>query len=671
MRSGLAVVFAAAMGGLLGGGAVGILEAIYLLVSAAEVTDYQVLPYGALLYGGAGCALGLGVALPIHLGSLIVRRPMRPAWGWAVAWTVSFCAMGLVVSLWLLRREVYEGALPPSSVQGGVAAIFGLIGLVALIVGSGLIGRTMLKAVATPVGGLAVYGGTVVFLLLMHVGSGHMGEVTLPGRAIPDHLVQRPNVVLIVADSLRVDHLGCYGGAGELTPALDAFAEDAVVYEQAVAQAPGTRSSMTSILTGMYPSSHGICGPADRLAEEVDTLAEVLSGAGYVTGARVNHPNLLRRFNHHQGFDDHVYLRPKLPFHAKDSSSFLVLYGALRRRFAEGMVEGARRVERYYRGGEDVTAAGSLFMQAHVGERFFLLLHYMEPHEPYFRHPLDGHAVARDADVDPDPERAGEIGELYAGEVAHLDEQLRLLFRYMREEGLWEESLVIVTADHGEELGDHGGWWSGQALYEELIRVPLMVKYPAGYGYADGTEVVEVAGDVAAEEAVAEPVLRPVTVTAGSRVASQIRSIDIAPTIVSLAGEPAPESWQGVTITSPWDARDAVDKLAYSEAGCGARAATSLRTTSWKLIQAPPGSARPLPECALFDLSVDPDERENRCGEDDIDDHRRALQEQMTAIKATTRGHAASPTEAGMDRATCRRLQEMGYVNLSVDCDAL
>lgn len=668
MRSWLAVVFAAAMGGLLGGGAVGILEAIYLLVSAAEVADYQALPYAALLYGVTGCALGLTVAVPIHLGSLVIRRPMRPSWGWSVAWTVAFCAVGLLVALWVLRRDYYGGQLPPSSVQASVAAIFGVLGLVALIVGAGLTERTMLRAVATPAGGLAVYGGTALFLLLMHVGSGHMGTVELPGRAIPEHLAQRPNVVLIVVDSLRADHLGCYGSGGELTPALDAFAADAVVYEQAVAQAPGTRAAMASILTSMFPSSHGVCGPSDRVPAEVDTLAEVLSAAGYTTGARVNHIDLLRRFNHHQGFDDYVYLRPSHPFRARESSTFLVLYGALRRRVAETMVEGARSVERYYLPGEEVTAAGSAFMQAHVGERFFLLLHYMDPHDPYFRRPLDGHAVSRAAGGPPEPGEIDEVRDLYAGEVAHVDEQLRLLFRYMREEGLWDESLVIVTADHGEELGDHGGWWNGQALYEELIHVPLVVKYPAGYTYEDGAVVVAQAGE--GDEA-AEPETRPVVVAAGSRVASQVRSIDIAPTLASLAGESVPEAWQGVPLVGPWDERDAKDKLAYSEAGCGSKATTALRTSTWKLVQARPGGGRDLPECALFDLSVDPGEGENRCGEESIEDHRRALQEQMEAVRAYTRGHTSSPAEAGMDSATCKRLQELGYVNLSVDCDAL
>ncbi len=668
MRSWVAVWFGGAMGGLLGGGAVGIVEAIYLLVTAAEVSDYQALPYGALLYGAVGCLLGIGIAVPLHLGTRVVRRPLRPSWAWAVGWTASFCAMGLVAAIWVLRRDFYGEAMPPQSVQNGTVAVFAGIGLVALIVGAGLMERTMLRVVATPVGGLAVYGATVLFLTMMHVGSGHMGTATLPGRAIPPELARRPNVLLIVVDALRTDSLGCYGAEGGLTPAIDAFADEAVVYEEAVAQAPWTRASFASILTSLFPSSHGTLHGRDRLPEDLVTLAEVLSDAGYVTGARVNHIDLVPRFGFQQGFDDYVYLRPAYPLWARESSTFLMLYSVLREALGESLAAGGRAVDRHYQDAEAVTATGAEFMQQHVGERFFLLLHYMDPHEPYFHHPYDGNAVARLDGEAPDPARADELRELYGGEVAHLDEQLRLLWRYMREEGLWDETLVVLTADHGTEFQDHGGWWHGSTLYEEQIHVPLIVKYPRGHRHRSGTAVVETAdGDPTPDVLPTQPV----EITNGARVVQQVRSIDIAPTVTDLAGRDAPEGWQGVGLTRDWDERDVKDKLAYSEVDHEGNVLASLRTSSWKLIEAQPGGPRGLPACALHDLSVDPTETEDRCGEEVIEDHRLALQAQMEAVRIYTGGHAAEQEDAGMDATTCHRLQELGYVDPAVDCDAL
>ncbi len=647
MKSWLQVWFAGAAGGLLGGGTVGILEGVYLLVSTAEVTDYQAMPYGGFLYGLLGLAIGLAATLPLHLLSVLVRHPLRRAWAWSLGWSLAFCGPGLAIAVWVARRDYFGEVLPPPTVLGELFAVFALAGLFALVVGAGLVERTMLRALAKVPGALLLYGGTITFLTLMHVGSGHMGAAELPGRAIPDSLVDRPSVLLIGIDSLRADHVGCYGSEAGLTPALDALADVGVVYEQTVSQSSWGRAAFASLLTGMFPSSNGAFRRSDRLPAEVDTLAEVLSDAGYLTGARVNDADISTRFGFHQGFDDFVYLQPQHPFGARESSYFLVLYTALRTRIVDRMTGRDQQVSHHYRDAGEVTAAGADFMRAHVGERFMLFLHYRDPHEPYFPHPYDGSAAARVYGETPAPSQVEEIEELYAGEVAHTDEYLGALWRYLREEGLWDELLIVVTANHGQEFADHGDWWDGSSLFEEQVRVPLVVKYPAGTTGPSGA------------------------LLAGTRAAGQVRSIDVAPTLVELAGVEVPRSWQGVSLMGPWSERDARDKLAFSELDLDGNVLASVRTAEWKLIEARADGARGLPECGLFHLAVDPGETENRCGSEDLEDHRRALHGELVTIKATARGRAVPGSELNTGPEECRELQALGYVESSVDCGAL
>ena len=114
--------FGGAAGGLLGGGAVGILEGIYLLVSAAEVTDYQALPYGAFLYGLLGLGIGVCAAVPLHLLSVVTRRPLRASWAWALGWSLAFAGPGLAIAVWVARRDFFGEVLPPTAVLGELFA---------------------------------------------------------------------------------------------------------------------------------------------------------------------------------------------------------------------------------------------------------------------------------------------------------------------------------------------------------------------------------------------------------------------------------------------------------------------------------------------------------------------------------------------------------------------
>ncbi len=642
---------AGVVGGSLGGCIVGLAEACYLLLSAREIVDYQVFPYAAVLYGISGVVLGTATALATFASGLVLRRRIPPARLWAAGFVLPLGFLGAVISIWILCRDFNGGAMLDTQVIYGILGGYVVLSGVLFVLASGAIARTMLRVLLTPLGGMVSYGGIMAFLLLMHLGAGQLGEQPAATMEPVPELEDRPSILLIGVDTLRADHLGCYGSQEGLTPSIDALARDSVLYEQAVAQASWTRASFASIMTSMFPSSHQAYRKSDVLSDEVTTLAEVLSDAGYTTAARINNTNLTARFGFQQGFTDFEFMAPYYPFEATETTYFLVLYDLMRRYIGEKLLSGDRTVTTYYHDGREVTDEAIRYLGEHRNDRFFLFVHYMDPHDPYFSHPYDGHAVARIDDEFPDPARAEEIRTLYEGEVRYLDYQLARLFNYLQQENMFNEMLIVLVSDHGEEFLEHGGWWHGTTLYEEQIHVPLIVKYPLGFRYRSREHQFE-----------------PIVVRNGSRVADQVRCIDIAPTVATLAGVEPPAGWQGVSLTTDWDLRAERDKLAISEADYEGNQLRTLRTTNWKLILAREKGRRGNPPCGLFSLAIDPDERRNRCGEADLTGLQAAMEGEIEAFKGRASDTAVERQQTAIDLETCHRLKVLGYVHPTVDC---
>src|SRR5262249_46501051 len=155
-------------------------------------------------------------------------------------------------------------------------------------------------------------------------------------------------------------------------------------------------------------------------------------------------------------------------------SSKLVLYSILRKVILT--VNKKRWVNQYYQDSRTVNAAVFPWLERNRDDRFFLLLHYMDPHDPYFRHPYDGEAIARVENPNPSPALAARMRELYAGEVHYMDESFGALIAFLRREGLYDEMAIVLVADHGEEFHEHGGWWHGTTLYDEQIHIPMLIK---------------------------------------------------------------------------------------------------------------------------------------------------------------------------------------------------
>ena len=270
-------------------------------------------------------------------------------------------------------------------------------------------------------------------------------------------LTVRPNVILITIDTVRADHLGCYGAQGVSTPTLDALAHDGIVFERAIAQVPLTFPSHASIMTGLYPFQTGAQDfTSPPLDSRFRTIAQALREHGYATGAVVSSFALDHSWGLARGFDFYDDAFSQESYNKREL----------------GLVE--RKAE------ESVTHALS-WLRRTPKRPFFLWLHLYDPHSPY---------------DPPEPFHSKFADRLYDGEIAYADQQLGRLIEWLKNARLYDGTLLVVASDHGESLGDHGEKEHGFFLYNSTLRVPLIVKPPARTGSKAGrvSDPVEVLG---------------------------------------------------------------------------------------------------------------------------------------------------------------------------------
>jgi arylsulfatase A-like enzyme len=298
------------------------------------------------------------------------------------------------------------------------------------------------------------------------------------------------SVVLITMDTTRADRLGVYGYAGATSPWLDALAGESSVFTRAISQAAVTPVSHASIFTGLEPYRHGLRvmhGLSENtLAPEQRTLAEALQEAGYETAAFVSAFPVTDHFGLAQGFA-----------HFDDD------FGAASERATTVRAGGAIETGKVQRHAGETTDRAIAWLDARRQQGgaapFFLWLHYFDPHDGELVPPED---ALQGPLPSGDDER--EVWDaLYDIEVRYMDAQIGRVLEWLRAAGDLEEAVVVVTADHGEGLGDHD-WWSHGILYQEQIRVPLLI--------------------------------RAAKLGAGRRIPALVRSIDIAPTVLELSG---------------------------------------------------------------------------------------------------------------------------------------
>jgi arylsulfatase A-like enzyme len=599
------------------------LEAL-VIVSSFHLEDFSVLYYGTLAYGVLGLFMGMGAGIVLSL--------FRKAWGdatstvYALTFALVLVPVGLVIARFRIVRDVLHER-PMTLVETALLATAFLgIGAFFYVCLRALLRKESFRFLMGSTGSAGTWG------LILLIGVGASSLLTAGGKdekeppAVPRGLEARPNIVLIVVDTLRADHLSASGYPRGRTPHIDSLASDGVLLK-AYGQSSWTKPQMATILTSLYPSTHQTYLKPHVLPEEVTTLAEALKERGYHTAGIVNVAHLSPSFQFDQGYDDYVYLAPRFFFFARESSSRLCLYNVLRL-LRERFLSGRKYVYHYYQDASAVNEVTIEWLKKNKNGRFFLFVHYMDPHDPYFAHPYDGTGIARVSNPNPPPEMAEKMRELYDGEIAYLDKHLGILFNFLKGEGLYDKALIVLTADHGEEFYEHGGWWHGQTLYEEQIHVPLIMKPPR-----------ESAADTGWE--------------------GPVRSLDIAPTILHYAGVKVHEAMQGRSLAENLQGV-ASESPIFSEEDHEHNVLQSLRVGQWKVILANEDNPRGLPSVQLFNMIEDPLEESDRAATDAAQVQQ--LLPQLDSIRKEAQLHSVTPQETVVDRTTQERLKALGYV---------
>jgi len=471
-------------------------------------------------------------------------------------------------------------------------------------------------------------------------------DLTAPAGAVSQRSFQPPepspsgcppNVIIYLVDTLRADVLGCYGNEPSPSPNIDAFAEEAVLFERGLAQSSWTRSSVASVFTGLLPTAHGANRREDSLPPEALTMAEILQSAGYETAAFITNGNVGKEFGFSQGFD------------------YFTKYSDNKTLYSSDYVN--RQALRWLRGRER-------------DDPFFLYVHTQDPHDPYLppepyrqrytRH-LDPPRVTHEMKkffrtireeftgrMSPDA-FSQEVGSqawihslargwipatpllrqwmesLYRAEVAFTDHTFGAFLAELKERQWFDDSLVIFLSDHGEEFYEHGSWAHGSTLYSEVVDTPLIVKFPSRYRLE------------------------------GERLAPLAQHVDILPTVLEIAQIGVDESLTGASVLDALRSPRSNWIAGVSYLDLGPRNYMSVSEHPWRLITQPKKPER----FELYDHRRDPAERRNVA-----DQHPFVLRYLLGRLRAqqTSQDERLPSKQATPDRELIERLEALGYI---------
>ncbi len=414
-------------------------------------------------------------------------------------------------------------------------------------------------------------------------------------RTVPAH--DGPNVLFVSIDTLRADHLGVYGYPRPTSPRIDAFARDAVVFDECRASASWTLPGMASVFTSTYTSTNRCWNLGSRLDESFTTMTEALLAEGYDTACVVSHLFCTTRHGLQQGF---VHFDDSFAYPAVDPLEATTSHLISDRGIA--FLEDKARVD--------------------DGRPWMLWLHYFDPHDDYMPQAGFTEAFVEEG-------REPTLVDLYDGEIAYTDHHVGRVFDALAEQGLAEDTVVVLVADHGEEFGDHGGSGHGATLFREQIRVPFLVRAP---GIPPG------------------------------RIEAPVRTIDLMPTVLSLCGLETPAQAVGHALLGPEADLDP-SRAALSETRMNPTLELeSVVTDSWKLVR-----DRRSGERSLYDLATDVKETVDRAG-----DEARQLERLTTALdelvaEAHRRSADYSFARAQLDPGTQEQLEDLGYADAGQD----
>ena len=622
---------------------IGALLTLPIAILETTLSESQVAPAAReILYG-------INVHWLLVLALCLVLR--IPAWK-ASAQTFPFFLLGGLLAIEVGLFGAYwigtSSSFPPFHARigkvltGGVMAVGGLVGLAL----AGLAARpTVRRFCAQRAGGLAGRVGLVLMIALGLINAALLLKSMPRGggayRSPEIAQGERPDVFVILVDTLRRDHMSWFGYGRPTTPHLDALFDESLVCTQASTPSSWTIPSVASIFSGLYPSSHRVVTALHILPEETPTLAEHVRRYGYATAAFIGNGILAGGNGFAQGFQ--TFFPEEPPFWCWHHRTALErIFRKLRRPGTASC--GWKLNEEFIK-----------WLDATQGVPRFAFIHYMEPHSTYI--PPRKHRDAVAPGVGPGPEMPprfadyrNQLGERdchdweclaepprltppelegmlanYDGEIHLVDHNVGAVLAALEQRGLLAESHILFCTDHGEEFGDHFGWFHGPSIYDEMIACPLAYRPPGGLA---GGAIME----------------RPVAL------------LDALLTLCLQAGLAAPPLHQGIGIpeilgTPPLERPVPV----FSELP---PTLYSLRLRQWKLIQRGPRDA---PVWKLFDIAADPGERRDL-----------ALLEPDTLayLKGYLEGIVADRTRAALGEITAtadpemlRRLRDLGYIN--------
>jgi arylsulfatase A-like enzyme len=543
------------------------------------------------------------------------RRWKRPHAANAALWILIATAAAIVslrLSPWTPRFHSVRGTLLFSSVA--LAGIW----LARLAARNGWAIRRGVALACRALGGAK----PAVAALLVLAGINAAAAVLVDRAPKP-----RLNVLLITIDALRADHLGVYGYPRATSPNIDRLASQSVLFRRAVSQWPLTSPSFAAMMSSTYGHTNGLMRTtAQRMPDRPLMLAELLKDAGYSTWAAVGNVNLARVFNFDQGFDTYREL-----WRADDE----------------------QKTERTTDVGLD------LLKRASAEKPFFLWLHFFDPHARYLPpKPFDRMFVGdRDFDgswrvpLHTDGTDLGGISSKvnlgkedrvayyvaqYDAEIRYVDEQVGILLKALESRGLAGNTLVVLTADHGESLGDHNYFFEhGRFPYDDCVHVPLIVRVPGSS-------------------------------RAGDAVRSPVQLIDIVPTILDLAGLPPDPQAEGKSLRpllrgerpkgDTWD-------YAFTESGFALDYQRSITSERYKLVYVPDAGNRRIMngrELELYDLEADPRETKNLI--DERPEAAALLERQLWSWMAKAGPTAPPPATVRVEGQTEEQLQSLGYI---------
>lgn len=431
------------------------------------------------------------------------------------------------------------------------------------------------------------------------------------------------HVLLISVDTLRADFLACYGHPYVASPHVDRLAREGILFEQHISVAPTTLASHTSLMTGTYPRTHGTPRNGFEVGDHNVMLAEVLRRAGFQTAAFIAGLPLASVFNFQQGFD-----------HFDEPSRW----------------NGHRNASR-------VTDLALAWLEEPHPGRTFVFVHYYDVHGPYvFGEPYDSMYRDDDLDItgstsdtnrlvgalrlgDPDAlEMSRAMKRAYAGGVTYTDSQIGRLVDGVRDLGLLDETLLILTSDHGEAMDAHAEeyWEHGRTVFDGSVQIPLILRFPGSW-------------------------------RGGERIGQLIANVDVAPTLIELLGLSPAGSVEGRSFVplltgSERPIRDAVFIEATRPSGKrhergtvwrNERKMRSVRTARWKLLHEPLER-----RTRLYDLSTDPSEQNDLASESAAHTEVADLKSRLDAWAA---GPATPETRAILDEQTRSQLRALGY----------